>query len=78
MEKEILAAWSDIEKLLICLTFDGSPESIHTPWTAESDLEGFYGLQGGGKTPLAAVQNFVHQVQELRKYNDQNHGVNIQ
>jgi len=78
MEKEILAAWADIEQYLICLSYDGSPESELVPWSAESDLDGFYGLQGGGLTPLAAVENFVHQVQELRKYNNENHGVNNQ
>ncbi len=78
MEKEILAAWADIERHLICLTFDGSPESNAAPWSAESDLEGFYGLQGNGKTPLDAVENFMIQIRELRKYNDQNHGVNNQ
>ena len=78
MEKEILTAWSDIEKLLISLSFDGASESSDAPWYAVSELDGFYGLQGRGLTPLDAVQNFMIQVEEMRKYNDQNHGVKNQ
>lgn len=78
MEKEILTAWSDIEKLLISLSFDGAPESSDAPWYAVSELDGFYGLQGRGLTPLDAVQNFMVQVEEMRRHNDQNHGVNTQ
>lgn len=78
MEKEILTAWADIEKLLISLSFDGAPESSDAPWYAVSELDGFYGLQGRGLTPLDAVQNFMIQVEEMRKYNNENHGVNNQ
>lgn len=78
MEKEILAAWADIEKLLVSLSFDGAPESSDAPWYAVSELDGFYGLQGRGMTPLDAVQNFMIQVEEMRKYNNENHGVNNQ
>lgn len=78
MEKEILTAWADIEKLLISLSFDGAPESSDAPWYAVSELDGFYGLQGRGMTPLDAVQNFMIQVEEMRKYNNENHGVNNQ
>lgn len=78
MEKEILAAWSDIEKLLVSLSFDGAPESSDAPWYAVSELDGFYGLQGRGLTPLDAVQNFMIQVEAMRKYNNENHGVNNQ
>lgn len=78
MDKEILAAWADIEKLLVSLSFDGAPESSDAPWYAVSELDGFYGLQGRGLTPLDAVQNFMIQVEEMRKYNNENHGVNNQ
>lgn len=78
MEKEILTAWSDIEKLLISLSFDGATESSDAPWYAVSELDGFYGLQGRGLTPLDAVQNFMIQVEAMRKYNNENHGVNNQ
>lgn len=78
MDKEILTAWSDIEKLLISLSFDGATESSDAPWYAESELDGFYGLQGRGLTPLDAVQNFMIQVGEMRKHNNEKHGVNNQ
>lgn len=78
MDKEILTAWSDIEKLLISLSFDGATESSDAPWYAVSELDGFYGLQGRGLTPLDAVQNFMIQVEEMRKHNNENHGVKNQ
>jgi hypothetical protein len=78
MNKEILQAWSDIEKLLISLSFDGAPESSDAPWFAVSELDGFYGLQGRGLTPLDAVQNYMIQVEEMRKHNNENHGVTFQ
>jgi hypothetical protein len=78
MDKEILQAWSDIEKFLISLSFDGAPESSDAPWTAVSELDGFYGLQGGGLTPLDAVKNFIIQVQEMRRVNNEKHGVTFQ
>lgn len=78
MSKEILQAWFDIESHLIDLSFDGASESSDAPWFATSDIDGFYGLQGRGLTPLDAVQNFMIQVEEMRKHNNEKHGVTFQ
>jgi hypothetical protein len=75
MGNEILESWENIERYLMNVYFDGASESRENPWFAESDLEGFYGLVGKGVTPLAAVQNFMLQLDTLRVYNNKNHGV---
>jgi len=68
-------AWADIEKFLINLTFDGSPESSPAPWAAYSELEGFSEFIGSGVTPLAAVKNFGDLVRSRHKFNNVTHGV---
>lgn len=78
MNEKQLEAWSSIEKYLIHLAFDGAPESSDAPWYAVSELDGFYGLQGRGLTPLDAVQNYMIQVEEMRKHNNEKHGVTFQ
>jgi len=76
MNKEQQEAWASIEKFLIHLAFDSASESSDAPWFATSDIEGFYGLLGRGMTPLDAVENFMIQVHDMRKQNNENHGVN--
>lgn len=74
----MLEAWLNIEKHLICLVFDGSPECGLAPWSAYSELEGYSGFQGNGLTPLEAIQNFENNVKNRRNYNAAKHGVNNQ
>jgi hypothetical protein len=71
-------AWASIEKYLIDLAFDGTPESSDAPWFATSSIDGLYEAVGRGMTPLDAVENFMFKLKSMRKQNDKTHGVNPQ